>query len=375
MSDVQTKPGMTLVWDRGVRIFHWGLVASITMCAWTGFIAPRNWLNLHLAAGAAVAALVCYRLIWGATGSTYARFRSFWPSLAAIRLDVTAILRGRPQRHVGHNPLGSVMIFALLGALVLLAGTGLVALGGALKQGPLAFAVPFSIGWRAREIHALLAWALLVMVASHLGGVAFETLLTRENIVRAMITGRKRAPEVAPTVSLRAHPALASAIFAAIAVVAVYGVISLSRLPANGVPAASLDPVYQRECGGCHFAYPPSLGGATLWAAVINGLDDHFGENASLDPATMAQLLVWLTAGSAEHFDTLPANLFRWQNSAEPQRVTATSEWTRIHQDIPASVFSARSVGVKGACQACHADAASGRFDPQSISVPKDAYP
>ncbi|MBS0643838.1 MAG: cytochrome b/b6 domain-containing protein [Proteobacteria bacterium] len=374
MSEVLTRADCStiLVWDRGVRIFHWGLVAGIVVCGWTGFIAPRNWLNLHLAAGAAVTALVCFRLIWGSTGSTYARFRSFSPSLAAVRAHLAAIAAGRPQHHIGHNPAGALMIYGLLGLLVLLILTGVIALGGALKQGPLAFAVPFAVGWPAREVHEWLAWGLLLLIAGHLCGVVLETLVTRENIVRAMLTGRKRASPAACGNPAKAHPVLAATAFVAGAAGIAAGTIWLSDRPAAGVPGEKLDAAYARECGACHFAFPPSLASAQTWAAVMASLDNHFGENANLDPTQMARMLAWLTANSAERFDTLPANLFRQADPAEPRRITATPAWQRIHRAIPDSVFGSKQVGARGACEACHRDAASGRFDPQSISLPKE---
>jgi cytochrome b len=101
---------MVPVWDRGVRVFHWGLALSVATCAVTGFLAPRNWLNLHLAVGSAIAALVCFRLIWGGTGSAYAQFRSFPPSWSAIREHLGDLAHRRPRHDLGHNPLGAVMI-------------------------------------------------------------------------------------------------------------------------------------------------------------------------------------------------------------------------------------------------------------------------
>jgi cytochrome b len=363
------------VWDRGVRVFHWGLVLSVALCAFTGFIAPRNWLNVHLAAGSAVAALVCFRLIWGGTGSAYARFRSFPPSWPAIRAHLGNVANRRPRHYLGHNPLGAVMIYALLAVLTLLVVTGTVALGGVVKQGPLAFAVPFSLGHDVREWHELLAIGLLAMVAAHLAGVAVETVLTRENLARAMVTGRKRAPADEPAPAGKARPVAAAAGMLAVVAVAVPATIHLSALPAPGVPTAPLDPVYAKECGSCHFAYPPSLAPAPLWSAVMDGLPNHFGEDASLDAQTTAHLRDWLAANAAERWDTRPANLFRRLNPFDPQRITATPFWQHIHEDIPAAVFQAKAVGAKGACRACHQDAATGRFDPQAISVPKEAHP
>jgi cytochrome b len=377
MSIVQDTPETPTVpvWDRGVRVFHWGLVLNVALCAFTGFIAHRNWLNMHLAAGSAIAALVCFRLIWGAAGSTYARLRSFPPSWSAIREHLGDLVSRRPRHYLGHNPVGAMMIYALLVVLTLLVITGTVALGGVVKQGPLAFAVPFSLGHFAREWHELLAIGLLAMVAAHLAGVAVGSVLTRENLVRAMVRGRKRAQADSPMPYSPARPVVATAAMLAVTAVAVPATIHLSALPAPGVPTAPLDPVYAKECGSCHFAYPPSLAPAPLWSAVMEGLGNHFGENASLDAQTTAHLRDWLTANPSEHWDTRPANLFRRLDPAEPQRITATPFWQHIHEDIPAAVFEAKAVGAKGACRACHQDAATARFDPQAIAVPKEAHP
>jgi cytochrome b len=134
------------VWDLGVRLFHWSLVVSVGICAYTGFLGPKNWLGIHLASGAAIAALIVWRLVWGQMGTKYARFRSFPLSIsAAVRHSRDAAM-GRAPADLGHNPAGAVMVYALLGVLVLVLLSGLVALGGALKQGPLAFATTFAVG-------------------------------------------------------------------------------------------------------------------------------------------------------------------------------------------------------------------------------------
>jgi hypothetical protein len=169
------------------------------------------------------------------------------------------------------------------------------------------------------------------------------------------------------------RPRVAAWTIAALALIFIPAGYHLSRLPVPGVPNGSLDPAYAKECGSCHFAYPPSLAGAATWTAVMAGLGDHFDENASLDAETTARLTDWLLANSGEHWDTHAANAFRVANPADPQRITATSSWVRIHRELPTAVFKAKTVGAKGACAACHGDAASGRFDPQQISIPKEA--
>ncbi len=363
------------VWDRGVRLFHWSLLICVAVCASTGFFGPRSALDLHLLSGLGVAALIVFRLVWGWTGSTYALFRTFALSPARIWRHVRDIADGGGERDLGHNPLGAAMVFAMLGVLLLLAVTGAVALGGALKQGPLAFAATFSAGASAREIHELLAIGLLAMITAHLAGVAFESWRLRENLVKAMITGRKAAIASSPPPSARAHPLAAAAILGFVATLAIPWTIILSKLPARGAPTQPLDATYVRECGSCHLAYPPSLATEQTWKAVMDGLSDHFGENASLDPAVRAKLGEWLAANASERFDTQAANLVRRMNPAEPQRMTAAPAWVEVHRDIPDAVFKSAAVGAKGACNACHRDAATGRFDPQRIAIPIGARP
>jgi hypothetical protein len=260
--------------------------------------------------------------------------------------------------------------------LILLILTGLVALGGVLRQGPLAYATTFATGVFAREAHEVLAIGLLAMIAAHLAGVAFESWRMRENLVTAMITGRKAAIASGPPASFaRARPLAAAAIVGFVAILVVPWTIILSKLPARGVPAAPLDPAYARECGSCHFAYPPSLTTAQTWKAVMDGLSDHFGENASLDLALSARLGEWLAANASERWDTQASHLVRRMNPAEPPRITAAPAWVETHRDIPAASFRSAAVGAKGACNAFNQDAATGRFDPQRIAIPTGVRP
>jgi hypothetical protein len=107
----------------------------------------------------------------------------------------------------------------------------------------------------------------------------------------------------------------------------------------------------------------------------MDGMANHFGENASLDPAKAATLQGWLTANASERWDTRAAIMLRRVNAADPQRITSTQGWTRVHEHIPDSVFKSKAVGARGACKACHGDAETARFAPQSIAIPKEARP
>ena len=265
-----------------------------------------------------------------------------------------------------------MMVFALLLVLAAIVLTGPAALGGMLKQGPLAAFVSYAAGRSWLDVHQALAILLLVLVAGHLAGVAFETWRSGENLVAAMVTGRKSAfPVAVPTPEIPSRPWAAAAIVLVGALTVSGTALALSRLSVPGLPPAQLDPIYARECGECHIAYAPSLAPATTWAGIMDGLARHFGEDASLDPATALEIRGYLLANSAEHVDTLPANRLRVPGDSDPLRITATAFWQRVHGGISAAAFASRQVGGRGNCTACHRDAATGMFAPQAIELPE----
>ena len=364
------------VWDIFVRLFHWGLVAAVAIAGITGFLADATWIDSHVLAGSVMAGLVLARILWGFLGGTHARFSRFVVSPAKTVSHLKALLQGADDRHTGHNPLGAWMILALLATGLGLTATGFFVFGGEHKAGPLGFATSYDTGHSAKEIHELLAWALLALVGLHIAGALFESRRTGENLPRSMVTGTKEAregdhlPEPA-----KAYPGAAVALGIALGGLLLAGGWSLSARPEFQAPLAPLDTAYLRECAACHMAYHPSLLPRPAWAALMASLDDHFGEDASLDEKTTGALATYLSANSAEAFDTKPAHRLAVTDPAHPFTITRSPFWTRTHADIPDAVFASATVKTKGNCAACHGDAASGRFYPGNISIPKETKP
>ncbi len=179
------------VWDPAVRVGHWILVLTFFVAYFTEgrFLLPHVW------AGYILGTVVCFRLIWGFIGPRYARFTDFVCSPAAVLGYLADLARGRSQRYLGHNPAVGAMILVLL---ILLAGTafsGMVLLGIEESAGPLATWVVES-GANERlweEIHEVLANMSLLIVGLHIAGVLLSSRAHQENLVNAMVTGRKRA--------------------------------------------------------------------------------------------------------------------------------------------------------------------------------------
>ncbi len=166
------------VWDPFVRIFHWSLVVLFLVAFATGDEMER----LHLAAGYAIAGLVLLRLIWGFVGSRHARFSDFVRTPREVSRYVRAAVRMREPRYLGHNPAGGVMILALLAMLVGISATG--------------FMMTTDAFWGAQwveDLHEALVYVTLGLVGLHVAGVILTSIEHGENLVKAMITGRKRA--------------------------------------------------------------------------------------------------------------------------------------------------------------------------------------
>jgi cytochrome b len=168
------------VWDPLVRIFHWSLAASFVV-AW---LSADTVKDLHEWAGYVAGALVAFRLVLGLAGSPYARFRQFVRRPSETLSYAKGVVTNRERRYIGHNPLGALMVVALLASMSALVITGWLQTADAF----------WGVEW-VEDLHEAVANILLLLVALHVGGVAFSSFRHGENLVRAMVTGRKRAAE------------------------------------------------------------------------------------------------------------------------------------------------------------------------------------
>lgn len=176
MKATDTQGPAVRVWDVPVRVFHWLLVFSFVGAYLSA--ESERWRLVHVTLGYTLGGLLVFRLIWGFVGTRYARFSSFVRGPRAVVRYVQSLLRGEPEHHIGHNPAGAV-------AIVLMMALGLVQL-------VTGWAVYNEIGgeWLA-ELHEGAANAMVVVIGIHLSGVVSASLQHKENLARAMVTGRK----------------------------------------------------------------------------------------------------------------------------------------------------------------------------------------
>ncbi len=189
---LEKHAGLVKVWDLPVRLFHWILVAGFASAYLT---AEFHYGDIHTLIGYALCVLLVLRIYWGFFGGRYARFSSFIFSPAETLAYMRSMFGKHPVKHYyGHNPAGALMVFTLLGVLGAIFATGLATLSLIDFEGPLLALVHYvgdDTSYAIRELHEFLSNAALALVALHLMGVVGGSMQHGENLVRAMITGKK----------------------------------------------------------------------------------------------------------------------------------------------------------------------------------------
>ncbi|SFG53527.1 Cytochrome b [Novosphingobium sp. CF614] len=181
-----TAPGNAtfVVWDLPLRLSHWLLVAAIAV-AFLSSEEDSALAGWHMAAGWAAAVLIVFRLVWGVVGGEHALFASFVRP-AHVFSHLKALASARAERTVGHNPAGGIAVLLLIAMIGAVIATGWQALHGGEEN-----------------LHEAIAWFLLGLVGIHVAAVVATSLLSGENLVRAMVTGQKQSADHPSVLSVR----------------------------------------------------------------------------------------------------------------------------------------------------------------------------
>ena len=216
---------MVRIWDPFVRVFHWTVVVAFFIA----YTTEDDLLTPHVWAGYALGGLLVLRTVWGLLGPKHARFSDFIYAPGTVNEYLRALVRFRARRYLGHSPAGGAMVLALMLGLAATIWTGLEFYADSEGKGPLASqglafaatATAAPVGQAPRiqlasgdengeeehgdheneresvweELHEALAHLTFVLVILHVAGVALASLAHRENLVRAMVTGLKKAEE------------------------------------------------------------------------------------------------------------------------------------------------------------------------------------
>jgi cytochrome b len=179
-----------LVWDWPLRVWHWALAVLVLIAC----VTPNIMDSLHQFAGYAVMGLLAFRLVWGFFGTRHSRFERIGVKLRAAPNYLRSLFRGNTGRYLGLNPAGAVLLVAMLALLAI-----------STVSGAMQVTVRFFGVWWVEDSHAYSSNAIIILAGLHVLGTILMSVLQRENLVRAMFTGRKqpagsaRPPQVAPS--------------------------------------------------------------------------------------------------------------------------------------------------------------------------------
>lgn len=362
------------IWDSPTRLFHWLWVLAFVM-AWLS-AGDSRLLYWHSFAGSLFSLLLLFRVYWGFKGSRYARFKSLLLSPSRLREHLKLLLKARGYLSVGHNPLGSLMVVLLMLVAVGVVISGWLVFAGEEQLGPLAGALSIASGKAVHDWHEAFAWFMLLLAFLHITGVVLESLLLRENLIAAMIAGKKRLPRVE---KISNHRSVARVMLLALLLLAGwYGAPWLvlpdkSRFrPYPEYPLAQ-NSQWRELCGECHVPFHPSLAPARIWRTLLQQQSDHFGEDLFLSLDELAGLERYALANAAEQAATETA----WHVAhSTPMdfsslRISELPYWRQRHRKIDAQNFEKEPVSGKADCAACHLDASQGSFRDGAMRLPR----
>ena len=178
------------VWDLPLRLFHWLLVVLVTSAVVSANL-PLQYMDYHLCIGYGILTLLIFRLIWGIIGSDYAKFGSFIYSPTTVFSYAKALFSSGERRYVGHNPMGSLMVFMMLLLLLAQAVSGLFSSDDIFTEGPLATSVSGSISGWFTSVHHTNIIVLISAIVLHICASIGYWFFKKENLVAPMIHGKK----------------------------------------------------------------------------------------------------------------------------------------------------------------------------------------
>ena len=359
------------VWTLPTRLFHWLFVAFI-IAAWISTNEDR-WLSIHVALGSALAGLLIFRIAWGIVGPKYSRFSDFNFKANALKEYLLGIFQPS-RKYIGHNPAASMIMIAMLSTVALAILSGFLAYGIQENRGILAFlhTGAFREMDLFKEIHEFFVNILWVLIAAHVGGVLIDRLLHAEDrTLTSILDGYK---------NIEGESAILSVLQKIVAIIGIGGSIGIliyalsvpnNLLIASHTPKVDYKkelPLFVNECASCHTLYPPSFLPKQSWTNLMGNLSNHFGDDASLEPADNLSILTYLLNHSAESSkQEMSVKMMQTLQNRDIIAITQTPFWKRTHRHIPIEVFKNDRIKSRANCKACHSDVEQGTIEDNAI--------
>lgn len=358
------------IWTAVNRFLHYFLILTFALSYLSADIDAL--FIVHIICGVLFGAGVILRVIWGFIGTKYSRFWDF--NYRGILEYLTSIL-GEKRHYVGHNPASSVAIILIfvLGFLVVL--SGLLQYGAEQNSGIFAPSFfTYSHFYMGDDLHEFFANCLLFIVMIHICGSLIDKFWNKGDAIHSMINGYKRTQKD-ESVSLNFIQKVIFSFF----LLFLFVLFLYLLYPKNILLRPSAQDFftqdstktafeeYKQECGSCHIAYAPFLLPKSAWDSMMSDLENHFGDDASLEEETHARIAVFLEKYANDVLDTK----FTQQKESEEIAISQTPYWEVAHRKLNPKIFKTEAIKSKANCQTCHKDAESGIFAKNAVDYSK----
>ncbi|TEY03036.1 cytochrome b/b6 domain-containing protein [Campylobacter sp. US33a] len=330
-----------------------------------------NLFYYHALLGVLFFAIIAFRIIWGFVGTKYSLFKDFqFKGLAKYLFSILAI----KEKHIGHNPASSIAIILMLILGILIFISGMLALGVEERAGFFAkLYFTYDVFSYIKDLHEFFVNFFVFVVVIHILGVLIDKFYNKADALDSMIHGYKNT-NINESVSLNIFQKIFFASFL-LFFIALFFYLLYPKNQIIGIKDLKYDfsymqnedySIYQKECGSCHIAYVSYLLPKKAWNNIMNNLENHFGDDASLDEMDRKAILSFLEKNSMEEFNTkFKANLKN--ENVNEIAITNYNFYKRTHRKIPEEVFHSTKVKSRANCQNCHQFAQEGFFSKSQI--------
>ncbi|WP_170126750.1 cytochrome b/b6 domain-containing protein [Helicobacter brantae] len=351
------------------RLTHGAMILSLPLCYVLGDF--NQLFYYHGVLGMVFFYAVVFRILWGMFGSKHSRFSDFhFKGLKEYLLCVF----GEKKSYIAHNPASSIAIVLMLVLGVLTCLSGLV-LWGEKEGGGIFSSLYFSYHSlnSFAKLHELFANSLLIVVGVHICGALIDRIIHKNDSLQAIIGGYKTTP-TQESITLTPTQKLFCAFYGVFALfLTLYTLYPKNLLlgfttPSPLIAHTSSQALYQKECGSCHIAYAPYLLPKEAWGKMMSDLENHFGDDASVESDTQKELAQFLEDNSQR--DTYIADRLS-KERGDYLAFSQTQLFAKIHKKIPQKVFKSKEIKSRANCQSCHKDAERGYFQKSRIDFSK----
>ncbi|MFA5232924.1 MAG: cytochrome b/b6 domain-containing protein [Sulfurimonas sp.] len=364
------------VWSILTRLFHIFLIGAVAAAY---LIADfENLLSYHAALGYVVGLLFLYRIIWGYMDVKYSKFEDFNFNLRDLVEYILKIF-GNKKEYVGHNPASSWAVVAMIVFGLLSVVSGVIVYGTQEGMGILSFLniSLFKDMDFFEDLHEFFVNAFMFVIFIHIAGVVIDKFFHKSRALDSIIDGYKSADSDTHGLKLTILQKLFGLIWISSSL---FFLLYLFASPSNILLLDANKQVdykvehafFEKECISCHTLYPPYLLPRESWAKMMDNLQDHFGDDASLDEADKNSIKEYLMKNSAESSTKEAAyKISKSIKNRDTIAITKTPYWEKRHKNIDKSVFENKKIAAKSNCKACHKNIEQGLLNDKDIKIPE----